>query len=46
MLNALLSEPGVRLPGSDRHNFKRQAEENGVEVPQELIDKLEEFAVS
>ena len=46
MLTALLSEPGVRLPGSDRHNFKRQAEVNGVEVPQELIDKLEAFAAS
>ena len=46
MLSALLSEPGVRLPGSDRHNFKRQAEKNGVEVPQDLIDKLEAFAAS
>jgi (2R)-3-sulfolactate dehydrogenase (NADP+) len=46
MLTALLSEPGVRLPGSDRHAFKRQAEVNGVKVPKELIDKLEAFAAS
>jgi len=44
MLEALLNEPGVRLPGADRHNFKASAEKNGVEVPQELIDKLEAFA--
>jgi len=41
-----LSEPGVRLPGSDRYKFKLQAKKNGVEVPRELIDKLEAFAVS
>jgi (2R)-3-sulfolactate dehydrogenase (NADP+) len=46
MLTALLSEPGVRLPGSDRYKFKLQAKKNGVEVPRELIDKLEAFAVS
>ena len=44
MLSALASEPGVRLPGVRRHDFKRNAEEQGVEVPQELIDKLEAFA--
>jgi LDH2 family malate/lactate/ureidoglycolate dehydrogenase len=36
----------VRLPGSDRHKFKSEAEANGVEVPQELIDRLEAFAAS
>ena len=46
MLTALMNEPGVRLPGSDRYAFKRQAEQRGVEVPQELIDKLEAFAAS
>jgi len=44
MLSALANEPGVRLPGVRRHDSKKQAEENGVEVPQELIDKLEAFA--
>jgi (2R)-3-sulfolactate dehydrogenase (NADP+) len=44
MLTALASEPGVRLPGARRQEFKRAAEQNGVEVPQELIDRLEAFA--
>jgi len=44
MLTALASEPGVRLPGVRRHDSRRQAEEQGVVVPQELIDKLEAFA--
>lgn len=46
MLTALLKEPGVKMPGADRHAFKANAEKNGVEVPQELIDKLEAFAAS
>jgi (2R)-3-sulfolactate dehydrogenase (NADP+) len=44
MLNALANEPGVRLPGVRRDEFRQQAEQNGVEVPQELIDRLEAFA--
>ncbi len=46
MLTALASEPGVRLPGIRRHESRRAAEQNGVLVPQELIDKLEAFAAS
>lgn len=46
MLTALASEPGVRIPGARRQDFKRNAEKNGVEVPQELIDRLETFAAS
>jgi len=46
MLTALASEPGVRLPGVRRHDSRRNVEENGVEVPQDLIDKLEAFAAS
>ena len=44
MLTALASEPGVRLPGIRRHEARQDAENNGVVVPQELIDRLEEFA--
>lgn len=44
MLTALANESGVRLPGARRHQFRRDAEQNGVEVPQELIDRLENFA--
>jgi (2R)-3-sulfolactate dehydrogenase (NADP+) len=44
MLSALASEPGVRLPGARRHEFRLRAETEGVAVPTELIDKLEAFA--
>ncbi len=44
MLAALAAEPGVRLPGARRHEFRKQAVASGIEVPQSLIDKLEEFA--
>ena len=46
MLGALASEPGVRLPGARRYSFRQQAEQDGVEVSTDLIDKLEEFARS
>ena len=46
MLGMLAAEPGVRIPGSRRHEFRSRAEEEGVEVPAELIDKLEAFAAS
>jgi (2R)-3-sulfolactate dehydrogenase (NADP+) len=44
MLTALANEPGVRLPGARREEFRKRAEEHGVEVPLELINKLEAFA--
>ncbi len=44
MLSALASEPGVRLPGTRRHQSRQEVEQNGVDVPQELIDRLEAFA--
>ena len=46
MLTALANEPGVRLPGARRHEFRQEAKQNGVEVPQELLDRLEVFAAS
>ena len=46
MLTALAGEPGVRLPGLRRHEARHNAENNGVVVPQELIDRLEGFAGS
>ena len=46
MLTALTQEPGVRLPGSRRHEFRQQAQAQGVAVPQALVDRLEEFAAS
>lgn len=44
MLSALASEPGVRLPGIRRHQCRQEAEQDGVIVPLELIDRLEAFA--
>ncbi len=46
MLQALAAEKGVRLPGARRHEFRLEAETHGVEVPLELIEKLETFAGS
>jgi (2R)-3-sulfolactate dehydrogenase (NADP+) len=46
MLKALADEPGVRLPGARRHEYRLQAETEGVVVPNELIDKLEAFAAT
>ena len=44
MLDALASEPGVRLPGARRHEFRTKAASQGVEVPLSLLEKLEGFA--
>ena len=44
MLGALAAEPGVRLPGDRRHEFRARAESDGVAVPLALIDRLEAFA--
>ena len=46
MLAALAAEPGVRLPGARRHEFRARAAASGVEVPLTLIEKLEGFAAS
>ena len=46
MLQALTAEPGVRLPGARRHESRLRAESEGVEVPTDLLDKLEAFAAS
>ncbi|MCA9996018.1 MAG: Ldh family oxidoreductase, partial [Anaerolineales bacterium] len=39
--NELLTQEGVRLPGSSRHRHRAEAEANGVAVPDELIAKIE-----
>jgi len=46
MLNALAAEPGVRLPGERRHECRVRAADSGIEVPLQLIDKIEAFATS
>jgi (2R)-3-sulfolactate dehydrogenase (NADP+) len=44
MLAALAAEPGVRLPGERRHEFRANVASRGIEVPLALIEKLERFA--
>jgi (2R)-3-sulfolactate dehydrogenase (NADP+) len=46
MLGALAAEPGARLPGARRHEFRARADSKGVEVPLSLIEKLEGFATA
>ena len=46
MLAALAAEPGVRLPGARRHEFRVLADAKGVEVPLSLLEKLEGFAAA
>jgi len=45
LLTALAAEPGVRLPGARRHEFRRKIETEGVAVPLELVERLEKFAL-
>ena len=40
-IDALTSREGVRLPGARRAEFKVNAEANGIEVPDALIEKIE-----
>jgi (2R)-3-sulfolactate dehydrogenase (NADP+) len=39
------AEPGVRLPGDRRLEHRRSAESNGVELPDDLMAVLNEYAV-
>ena len=41
MLGALQAKDGVRLPGSRRHEFRTNAEANGIDVPDALIARIE-----
>jgi (2R)-3-sulfolactate dehydrogenase (NADP+) len=40
LLAVLLSEDGVRLPGERRHASRGEAEQHGVTVPDELIERI------
>lgn len=44
MLSTLASMPDVRIPGERRVQSQQQAAQDGVEVPVELFDRLQEFA--
>jgi (2R)-3-sulfolactate dehydrogenase (NADP+) len=42
----MLLDPEVRLPGSRRAKLEQQARNEGVEVPQALLDNLETLAAA
>lgn len=44
MIGHMLEEEGVRLPGARRHSALAAAREQGIEVPQPLLDELERLA--
>ncbi|MFO1091392.1 MAG: Ldh family oxidoreductase [Hyphomicrobiales bacterium] len=44
MLAAMVSDPGVRLPGDSRHAHREKAERHGVAVPEDLIATLDAYA--
>jgi (2R)-3-sulfolactate dehydrogenase (NADP+) len=44
MLDALAQDDGVRMPGDGRYAHRKAAQANGIEVPEELIDKLQAYA--
>jgi (2R)-3-sulfolactate dehydrogenase (NADP+) len=44
MIERMLEEDGVRLPGTRRHCAVAAAQEHGIEVPQALVDELERLA--
>lgn len=43
-LAAVVEGEGARLPGDKRHALRRAAERDGVEVPEELVAKLQAYA--
>jgi (2R)-3-sulfolactate dehydrogenase (NADP+) len=41
---AIEAQPGARLPGDKRHEARRKAEREGVDVPEDLLAKLKGYA--
>ena len=44
LVSAVEAQPGARLPGDKRHEARRKAERDGVEVPEDLLAKLKGYA--
>jgi (2R)-3-sulfolactate dehydrogenase (NADP+) len=44
MLTGMCAEPGVRVPGSRRHASRARAAREGVEVPDDLYERLVEYS--
>jgi len=43
LFEAMLAQDGVRLPGDRRHSFRESAEQNGVEVPDDILETLRAY---
>ena len=43
LADVIRAQPGTRLPGERRHRFRLDAQDDGVEVPEELIGRLEGY---
>ncbi len=44
LVAAVEAQPGARLPGDKRHEARRKAEHDGVDVPEDLVVKLKGYA--
>jgi (2R)-3-sulfolactate dehydrogenase (NADP+) len=44
LVSAVEAQPGARLPGDKRHEARRKAERDGVDVPEDLVVKLKGYA--
>jgi (2R)-3-sulfolactate dehydrogenase (NADP+) len=42
-VQAIVGQPGARLPGARRMENRQRIDRDGVSVPEELIDRIEEF---
>jgi LDH2 family malate/lactate/ureidoglycolate dehydrogenase len=40
----IADQSGARLPGDKRHDHRRAAARNGIDVPEELATKLRDYA--
>lgn len=45
LLEAMLADPDVRLPGERRHKFAREARAGGIEIPEALHEQLRKLAL-
>jgi len=44
LVGAVEAQPGARLPGDKRHDHRQRAEREGVDVPDDLVAKLQGYA--
>ena len=46
MFTAMTEDNEVRIPGERRHSLRKKHEQEGVEVPQVLLDKIAELSAA